>query len=244
MPVASPRFGGMPTLLLGWNRCGRFGAQWRGGVQSSGTAQPRCSASGSDAGSTHHRLSGTNGAAINRLAGNGRGASSGHARPRRGRLGLTRRGTRLLQPSHHVGARRNYRTRDRLARQGRPGLRPQWHCGSWSAGRSRRGGRCSERRRRCWRSRGQWLARSGKNLAGARSGPGRRGRPGWNGSGPQRRMYRRSSAHRQRRPQRRRFCARRFFGCCLTGSIGVLGRGYFRNRSRYIFGRRFGHGYC
>jgi hypothetical protein len=112
MAVAPPRFGLMAALLFGGrNRRGRFHAQGRSRMQCSGAAKSSGRlAAGTHAGPAHHGLSGTNGAAINRLAGNGRGAARRHAGTRRARLGLAGSRPGLLQLGDHVWTRRNHGT--------------------------------------------------------------------------------------------------------------------------------------
>jgi hypothetical protein len=235
----------MTALLFDGQRRGGFGPQWRRRrVLRSGTAQARNRTAWAHAGAAHDGLSRTNGAAINRLAGHGRGTTSRHAGARRWRLGLAGSGTRLrlLQPRHHVRTRRNHRAHYGLSSQGWPGLSSERQSGRWRTGRGRRSGSCSQRRRR-WRwSRGQRLARARKNLAGARGWGRRRCRPGRNGSGSQRRMQRRASSGRQRRSYWRGFRTRGFFGDGVIRSVGVIGRGRLRNRSGCTFGRLFSNG--
>lgn len=123
MAIAAAGFGCVPALLFGgWKRCRRLHAQRRSGMQRPGAAKPRRRASSASAwtgnsGPTHDGLAGTNGTAINGLAGHWRGATSRHAGPRRLRLGLARGRTGLLQPRHHIRTRRNHRTRGGLAGQ-------------------------------------------------------------------------------------------------------------------------------
>ncbi len=209
----------------------------------SGASQARNRAAWAYAGATHDGLSRTNGAAINRLAGNWRGTASRHPGARRWRLCLAGSGTRLrlLQTRHHVRTRRHHGTHYGLSSQGWTGLSSQRQRGRWSAGRGRRGGSCSQRWRRWQRSRGQRLTRARKNLAGARSRGRRRGRPGRNGSGSQRGMQRRASSGRQRRPYWRGLRTRGFFGDGVIRSVGEIGRGRFRNRSGCAFSRLFGN---
>jgi len=243
----SSGLGGMTALLFDGQRSSGFGPQWRRRrVLRSGASQARSRTAWAHAGAAHDGLSRTNGAAINRLAGNWRGTASRHAGPRCLRLRLAGSGTRLrlLQPRHHVRTRRNHGTRDRLARQCWPGLSSQRQSGRWHAGRGRRRGSCSQRCRRWRRSRGQRLARARKNLAGARSRGRRRGGPGRNGSGSQRRMQWRASPGCQRWPYWRGFHTRGFFGAGVIHSVGVIRRGRFRNRSGCTFGRLFSNRRC
>ncbi len=149
---------------------------------------------------------------------------------------------RLLQPRHHIRTRRNHGAHYGLARQGGPGLSSERQSGCRRAGRGGRRGSCRERRRRWWSSRRYRLARARKNLAGPRSRGRRRRGPGRNGSGSQRWMQRRASSGRQRRSYGRRFRTRGFFGDCVIRSVGVIGRGRFRNRSGCTFGRLFSNG--
>ena len=162
---------------------------------------PALQAGAADTGTTHDRLAGTNGAAIDRLAGNGRRAASRHARTSCLRLSLARRwtGLLLLQPRHHVGTRRNHRTRRRLSGKIRAWLRAQRGSWSWRSqwrscfGRRRRGAgdrwtrKCDGRRRHRRRGTGrrwQRLPGTRQDLARAR----RRKWAGRNGTRAQRRM--------------------------------------------------------
>lgn len=246
MPIASGRFGLMTPLLLGGgHRRGRLGAQRRRRVQ--GARPAKCSwgaawtgRAPADTGTAHHGLAGTNGATIDRLAGNRRRATRRHAGPGSLLLHLPRRRTALLllQARHHIGPRRHNRTRGRLSGQIRARLRAQGRSRSWRRQgrgrftrrrRRRRGsghrlGRRRDRRGRhrgCGRGRRQGLARSRQDLAGPRRGNGARG----NGTGAQRGMQRRCATGGQWRPQRRRLAAKRFFNRVDGGGNGDLLRG-------------------
>jgi hypothetical protein len=195
MAIPSGRFGLMTPLLLGGgHRRSRFGAQRRRGMQGARPAERSWTTwttrtpwaagrTASHSGSTHHRLAGTNGAAIDRLAGDGRGAARGHPRPRGLLLlSLPREWTRLLllQARHHVGTRRYDGARGRLSSQIRTRLRTQ---------------RCSRGWRRQWRSRfarSRWRSR--------RCGAGHRLR--WHSDG-RRRQRRRGRRRRQGLPRSR-----------------------------------------
>ena len=174
MAIPSGRLGLMAPLLLGGgHRRSRFGAQRRRGMQrarpaeSSWTTRTSWTAgrTASYSRSTHHRLAGTNGAAIDGLAGDGRGAARGHSRPwGLLLLSLTRERTRLLllQARHHVGTRRNHGARGRLSSQIRTRLRTQRRSRSW---------------RRQWRCRfagSRWRRRRGAGHRLRRHSDGRR----------------------------------------------------------------------
>jgi hypothetical protein len=164
MAIAAAGLGCVPTLLFGGGqRSSRLHSQWRSGMQRSLPAKTgrRASSASARAGNTrptHDGLAGTNGAAINGLAGHWRGTTRGHAGARRLRLSLARRGTGLLQARHHIRAWRNHRTRGGLAGEigaGRGGS--QRHGRRWSrsfdSGRRRRTG---GRRHRGSMSDGRW----------------------------------------------------------------------------------------
>jgi hypothetical protein len=192
------------------------------------TRSARSGRATADARSTHHGLAGTNRTAIDGLAGDGRGAASRHAGPGGLRLYLSRRrtGLLLLEPRHHIGARRHYRTRGRLSSEIGARLRAQ------RRSRCRRRERRSRfaRRRDCrWRSAGLRLRWKRDGCRRHRRGGSRRGqgltwsrqdltrarrwnRPCRNWTGTQGGMQRRSAAtRRQWRPQRRGLAAKRFF---------------------------------
>ena len=177
MPVPADGLALMAALLLGWDRSRRLGAQRRRWMQSAGTA--KCSGgrtpwrrrTASHSGPAHNGLAGANRAAIDGLPGHGRGTAGGQTWPR-GLLHLTGRWTRLLEPGHHVGTRRNHWTRGWLSGQMltrgvlsgqmlssgiRARLRPQRGSRRWHR-RWRRGfrGRRSSRRRGGWSSAGHW----------------------------------------------------------------------------------------
>ncbi len=203
MAVAAARFGLMPPLLFGGNRRGRLGAQRRSGVQGARPSKrPGRSRSGAaDTGPAHYRLAGTNGAAIDGLARDGRRAASRHAGSSSLLLSLSRRwtGLLLLQARHHVGARRDHRTRCRLSGEILAWLRAQRGSWSWRSqwrtcfGRRWRGAgdrwtrKCDGRRRHRRRGTGrrwQRLPGTRQDLARAR----RRKWAGRNGTRAQRRM--------------------------------------------------------
>jgi hypothetical protein len=118
--------------------------------------------SGTNPGLSDHRLAGTNGTAINRLAGDRRTGDLGNARPRRGRC--RHGGTRRAQFGHQIGPRGHYRTGRRL-----PGE---------SAGRGRHSGRGARRRRSGRRRRGRpysWMRPLDNGGTGNRPGHGSAG---------------------------------------------------------------------
>jgi hypothetical protein len=240
-----------PLLLGGGHRRGWFGAQRRRGVQ--GARPAKCSwaaarggRASADTGSAHHGLAGTNGAAVDRLAGDRRRTARWHAGARRLLLRLpgSRTGLLLLQARHHIGARRHNRTRGRLSGEIRARLRAQgrsrsrrcqrrrgrrgghrrrgyWGCGRFARSRRRRsaGHRLSRRGMRCGRHRRsvRWRRQGLPRSRQDLAGARRRNRARGNGTGAQWRMQRRSAtAGRQWRPQRRRLAAKRFF----RGTIG------------------------
>jgi hypothetical protein len=207
-----------PLLLRGGDERGWLGAQRRRWMQ--GARPAKCSWSSwsaawsgraaTDAGSTHHRLTGTNGAAIDGLSGDRRGAASGHARPGGLLQNLSRRWARLLllQARHHIGARRDNGSRGRLSGEVRARLRAQGRSGSWArqwrrgfAGRRRSlrhatghrlgwvRNRSGRRHRRGGSGRRQRLPRSRQYLPW----PGRGNRARRNWTGAYRRMQRRSA---------------------------------------------------
>jgi len=219
MPIAATGFGLMTPLLLGGNGRGRLGAQGRRRMRrawpakGTGTAwRSRSGRASAHPGSAHYGLAGTNGAAINRLARDRRGAASGHARP--GRLWLNLPGSRtrllLLQTRHHVGARRYDWTSGRLSCEIWTRLRTQ-RCarsgtgqrrGAFARGRGRTSYRLGWKRHRHRRhgrrgsGRRQGLPRTRQDLAGARRGNGTRR----NWTSAQRGMQRRSATGGQWRP--------------------------------------------
>jgi len=160
-------------------------------AKGTGTAwRSRSGRASAHPGSAHYGLAGTNGAAINRLARDRRGAASGHARP--GRLWLNLPGSRtrllLLQTRHHVGARRYDWTSGRLSCEIWTRLRTQ-RCarsgtgqrrGAFARGRGRTSYRLGWKRHRHRRhgrrgsGRRQGLPRTRQDLAGARRGNGTR----------------------------------------------------------------------
>src|SRR5580700_4420079 len=97
MAIATAGLGLMTALLLGRNRRCRFGAKWRRGMQRARTTKTSRSAGRrAHARSPHHGLAGTNGAAIDRLAGYRRRTARGHSGPRRLRRSLAGHRTSLL----------------------------------------------------------------------------------------------------------------------------------------------------
>jgi len=81
------------------------------------TGTPGTRRSAGATGPAHQGLARTHRTGINRTAWNrARGASCGHSRARSTRSGSARHG-RTRQPRHHIGARRNHRTRGRLPYQ-------------------------------------------------------------------------------------------------------------------------------
>ncbi len=221
MTVAPGGLALMAALLFGsGDQRSGLSAERRSRMQRSGATQTGHSAAGrtTQTGAAHHRLPGTNGAAVNWLAGNGRRTAGRHSGARRLRS-LPGRGTSLLQTRHHIGTRGHYRPRSGLSGEIRARLRTQGR--SWNSSRSRRrltgrdGSSGNGRRRqsngsgrhRGWRRSGrsgrrQGLTRSGENLSGARR---RRSRSGWYRSSTQGRMHGSTSASRKGRPYRRRF---------------------------------------
>ena len=165
MPVAPSGLGLVPALLFGGGqRRSRLHAQRRCRMQRTSAPESGCGSTATagtrNSGTAHDGLAGTNGTAINGLAGDRRRAARRHSRTRRLRLGLTRRGTRLLQPRNHIRARRDYRTGSRLACQIRPRSGPQRHRGrracrfySGRSGGTRRRRRHGRRDSRRWRGR-------------------------------------------------------------------------------------------
>ena len=188
MPVAPARLGLVTPLLLGGDGRSRFGAQRRRGMQCAGPAEGAGAARSGRAAthprSAHYGLAGTNGAAIDGLAGNGRGTARGHTRPGRLlHLPWSRTSLLLLQARHHIGARRHDRARGRLSREIRARLWPQRRArrragqrsGSFARGRRRsnaghrQGWKRHRRRRDGCRGTGrrQRLPRTRQNLARA-----------------------------------------------------------------------------
>jgi hypothetical protein len=231
-------------------------------MQSTGPAKASWRSSGSGragthSGPPHDGLAGANRTTVDGLSGNHCRTASGQPGPRSLRLHLTGRRTRLLQPCHHVGTRRHNRPRRRLTSQTLTRLRPQGrarrrHCGlDWHRrrpcfGRRLRAWRGSgpghwsswnrNRRRRHWRGRrSRWygLSRPRQDLPRSR----RRDRTSRNRTGAQRGMQRRHATSRQRRPQRRRLAAERFFN---DGNGGLLGGcdGWFNNRCGWFWDHR------
>jgi hypothetical protein len=171
----------MSPLLLGGGdgRC-RFSAQGRRWMQRTRTAKRSWAAwttrsawttgrAAANTGTTHDRLSGTNGAAINGLAWDRRGTASRHPGP--GSLLLLclswrRTGLLLLQARHHVGTRRHHGTRGRLSSEIRARLRAQRRSWSWTgqrSGRFGRMGRCAAGHGVRGQSYGRWRHRRGRS---------------------------------------------------------------------------------
>jgi len=92
------------------------------------------------AGFRHHRLTGPNGPAINRLSGNGGAGRFGNPRPRL-RRSSRHHGLRSAELAGKIGPRRHYRAGGWLAREraaaGRSHVRSAMRCGCW---RGRHGG--------------------------------------------------------------------------------------------------------
>jgi hypothetical protein len=249
MPVAADRLALMPALLFGWDRSGGLGAQRRRGMQRA--RPPKASwrysgswSAGAHSGPAHNRLAGANRTAVDGLARNERGTAGRQSGPWRLRLYLTRSRTRLLQPGHHVGTRRNYGTRRGLPRQIVARLWPQrcsrrrhrrrsrhrrrrrfgrrGSAGWWSSPRHGSSRNCNRRRGRHGRrgrSRRYGLSRSRQDLTGTR----RRNGTGRNRTSAQRGMQRSHATCGQGRPQGRRLTAKRFFN---DGNGGLLGSGW------------------
>ncbi len=212
-----------PLLLRGWDGRGWFGAQRRRGMQSAGPAK-RSGASrtagsrraAAHTGSTHYRLAGTNGPAIDGLAGDGRGTASRHARPRAlagctwpgaGRVCCCCRRATMSGRGGTTGRAAGCPARfgRGCGRNGVPGVgdaMAQRDCRAFAGRRRSAGHRMGWNRdgRGRHRSRGsgwrQGLPRSRQDLAGARRGNGARG----NGTRAQRGMQRRSATGGQWRP--------------------------------------------
>ena len=253
MTIPSGRLGLVTPLLLGGgDGRSRFGAQGRRWVQRP-RATKRSWAAGAawttgraaaNTGAAHHRLAGTNGAAIDWLAWDRRGTASRHPGPRSLLLlylSWRRTGLLLLQARHHIRTRRHHGARGRLSSEIRARLRAQGCSWSWAR---QRMGRFGCRRRgtghrmrgqsyRRWRHRrrrsrrGQRLPRTRKDLARTRRGHG----ASRNGASAHRWMQRSSASRGQWRSQGRRFAAKRFFNCTNGGLLRgrCSGRLHFGN---------------
>jgi len=159
---------------------------------------------------------------------------------------------RLLEPGHHVGARRYHGPRGGLAGESGTRLRPQWRsggrrsrrCGNFLGG-HRRG---SSRHRRRGKRDGCRRYRSGgrHGLPGTRQNLTRTGRGNGTrryGTRAQRGMQRRCATRGQWRPQGRRLAAKRFF---KRGNGSLLRRnrvGRFNNGCGWFCGGRRTFGY-
>jgi hypothetical protein len=244
-----------PLLLGGGDGRSRFGAQGRRWVQRARPAKRSWAAwaaraawttgrAAANTGAAHHRLAGTNGAAIDWLAWDRRGTASRHPGPRSLLLlylSWRRTGLLLLQARHHIGTRRHHGARGRLSSEIRARLRAQRRSWSWAGQRS---GRFGWRRRgaghrmrgqsyRRWRQgrrrscRWHRLPRTRQDLARTRRGHG----ASRNWTSANWRMQRSSASRGQWRSQGRRFAAKRFFNCTNGGLLRgrCSGRLHFGN---------------
>jgi len=183
MAIAADGLALMPALLFGWDRSRGFGAQRRGRVQrawpskrSGGSTTTGSGRTAAHTRAAHNGLAGANGTTIDRLAWHGRRAAGRQTGPW-GLLYLTGGWTRLLEPGHHVGARRHYGTSGGLSSQIRARLRPQrrprhrHRAGRWHGRRCRFGcSRATGRRGSCTCHRRSWNSdgRRGHRRGGSR----------------------------------------------------------------------------
>jgi hypothetical protein len=163
VPVHSRAYGTLYiAALVGRRRRGRLGAQRRGGMHRPLALLAHAGSGGTTGAArtagTDDRLAGTDGAAVDRLAGDGRRwRLAGHRRPGRGLSGGRLR-LSLLETGDQVRARRHDRPRGGLTGKNR------FRGGSW-----RRRGRA----RRAWggmglRWRGRWHRSGGSRSSGPR----------------------------------------------------------------------------